>query len=199
MAIAQALGLGEEATIEDILAAIETLKAGPASEAQFQKVTSELQKRDERIATLEHKDRVHGYLEQTRLFTAIPGKKPEEIAVELAEIEESRGKEKADSMLQTYTELNRMGVAATKALGTSVPGARSADYESKLSEYMKANPNASRAEAHKAVMRANPDLRQESKDPLCLVQYLDEGVLPAGAVEINVQFVHVHVDLRVQF
>ncbi|MCK9599546.1 MAG: hypothetical protein M0R06_10935 [Sphaerochaeta sp.] len=163
MAIAQALGLGEGSTIEDILAAIEAMKAGPASEAQFQKVTSELQKRDERIANLEHKDRVHGYLEQTRLFTAIPGKKVEDIAVELADIEEHQSKEKADSMLKTYQELNRMGAAATKALGTSVPGARTADYESKLSEYMKANPTVSRADAHKAVMKANPALRFESK------------------------------------
>jgi len=163
MAIAQALGLGEGTTIEDILAAIEALKQTPTQEAQFQKVTAELQKRDERIAGLEHTNRVHGYLEQTRLFTAIPGKKSEDIAVELAEIEESRGKEKADSMLETYQELNRMGAAATKALGTSVSGKGSADYESKLSEYMKEHPDANKADAHKAVMRANPALRY-SKD-----------------------------------
>lgn len=164
MAIAQALGLGEEATIEDILAAIEGLKQTPAEgemTKEFQKVTSELQKRDERIAKLEHNERVHGYLEQTRLFTAIPGKKSEDIAVELADIEEHQGKEKADSMLNTYTELNNMGMAATKAIGSSKPGAKAADYESKLAEYMKEHPEVSRAEAHKVLMKAHPELRSE--------------------------------------
>jgi len=164
MAIAQALGLSEDATIEDILAAIETIKqapAGEASEAQFQKVTAELQKRDERIASLEHTNRVHGYLEQTRLFTAIPGKTSEEIAVEIADIEEHQGKDKADSMLNTYTELNRMGVAATKAVGSSRPGAKATDYESKLAEYMKEHPDLNRADAHKALMKAHPELRSE--------------------------------------
>lgn len=169
MAIATALGLGEEATVDDILAAIEQLKqATPAPEgemaAKFQKATDDLTKATDRIATLEHNERVTGYLERTRLFTAIPNKTGQQIAVELAEIEETRGKEKADSMLSTYTELDKMGKAATRVLGTSRTGSMSADFEGKVTEYMKANPNVKRHEAVKAVMRTNPDTYQESVD-----------------------------------
>jgi len=164
MAIAAALGLNEEATVEDILTSIEQLKQGASPvggemSSQFNKATVELQKANERIEKLEHNERVHGYIEQTRLFTALPGKKPEEIAVELAEIEETQGKERADSMLSTYSELNKMGEAATLAIGSSKRGLNNMDYEAKLAEYMKEHPDSSRSEAHKVVMRSNPSLR----------------------------------------
>lgn len=164
MAIAQALGLNEDATIEDILAAIAALKEAPAGEeAKFQKATTDLSKANDRITKLEHNERVHGYLEQVRLFSAIPNKTSTEIAEELADIEESRGKEKADSMLKTYQDLDVMGVAATKVLGTSVKGGSQEDYESKLSEYMKEHPEETRAQAQKAVMKAHPGLRYQAQ------------------------------------
>jgi len=165
IAIAQALGLSDDSSVEDILTAIEQLKAGAAPvEAQFQKTKTELQKATERINKLEHSERVHGYLEQTRLFTAVPNRKPEDMAVELAELAEIAGKPKADSLLQAYQDLQKAGEAASKVLGTSVPGTRTADYEAKLTEYMKGNPDVTRAQAHKAVMKAHPDLREQARE-----------------------------------
>lgn len=161
LAIAKALGLTEENTVDDILAAIEKLKAGAAPMEQYQKTQTDLVKAQDRITKLEHSERVHGYLEQTRLFTAIPNKTAEAIAVELAEEEELAGKPKAAALLKTYQDFQKAGEVATRVLGTSVPGVRTADYEAKVQEYMKANPNISRAEAHKAVMKAHPELREE--------------------------------------
>ena len=167
IAIAQALGLSDDSSVEDILGAIEQLKAGAAPvEAQFQKTKSELQKANERIGKLEHSERVHGYLEQTRLFTAVPNRKAEDMAVELAELEEIAGKPRAEALLRTYQDLQSAGAAASKVLGTSVPGARTADYEAKVTEYMKDKPDCTRAQAHKAVMTAHPDLREQYRQDI---------------------------------
>lgn len=162
LAIAQALGLTEDSTVDDVLAAIEKLKAGAAPMEQYQKTKTDLQKATERIGKLEHNERVHGYLERTRLFTAAPNKTPEAMAVELAELEEIAGKPKADSLLQTFQDLQKAGEAAGKVLGSSRPGAKP-DYEAKLTEYMKANPNVTRAQAHKVVMKTFPDLREQDR------------------------------------
>lgn len=162
LAIAQALGLSEDASVEDILGAIEQLKAGPAPMTeQYQKTTTELQTAKDRIGKLEHNERVHSYLEQTRLFTAVPNRKPQEMAVELATLEEGAGKPNAEALLRAYQDLQKAGEAAGKVLGTSVPGARTADYDTKVSEYMKAHPDSTLAQAHKIVMRENPGLREE--------------------------------------
>jgi len=163
LAIAQALGLTEDSTVDDVLAAIEKLKAGAAPMEQYQKTKTDLQKATERIGKLEHNERVHGYLERTRLFTAAPNKTPEAMAVELAELEEIAGKPKADSLLQTFQDLQKAGEAAGKVLGSSRPGAKTADYEAKLTEYMKANPTVTRAQAHKVVMKLFPDLREQDR------------------------------------
>lgn len=160
LAIAQALGLTEEATVDDVLAAIEKLKAGAAPMEQYQKTQTELTRATERIQKLEHSERVHGYLEQTHLFTAIPNKTAQGIAVELAELEEIAGKPKAEALLKTFQDLQKAGEVATKILGTSRPG-KPRDYEAKVEEFMKADPKASRADAHKAVMKAHPELREE--------------------------------------
>lgn len=165
VAIATALGLGDGSTVDDILKAIEALKGVAPQQAElstkFQKASDDLTKANDRIAILEHKNRVSGYLEQTRLFTAIPDKTASVIAVELAEIEESRGVEKAKEMLTTYTSLNKMGEAATKVLGTSRSGNKTVDFEGKIVEYQKANPAVTRGEAVKAVMKTHPELRLE--------------------------------------
>ena len=161
VAVAQALGLSDEASVEDILTAIEQLKAGAAPvEAQFQKAKSELQKATERIGKLEHSERVHGYLEQTRLFTAVPNRTPQDMAVELAELEEVAGKPRADILFSSYQDLHRAAAAAGTTLGTSLPG-RSADFEAKVTEYQRDNPKSTRAEAVKHVMKAHPDLREQ--------------------------------------
>jgi hypothetical protein len=160
LAIAQALGLSEGATVDDVLAAIEKLKAGTAPMEQYQKTQTELTKATERIQKLEHSERVHTYLERTYLFTAIPNKTAKDMAVELAELEEIAGKPKADSLLKTFQDLQKVGEAATKILGTS-RSAMPKDYETKVEQFMKDNPKASRGDAHKAVMKAHPELREE--------------------------------------
>lgn len=145
VAIAHALGLSEEASIEDILAAIEQLKGGAAPEgeggpveAQYQKVRSELQKANDKISGLERKDRIHGYLEQVRLFTAVP-RKPEDMAVELADLEEKAGKAVADGLLRTYQQLNTAGEAAMKVTGTSISKKDDSAFEAKVKAYAKEN------------------------------------------------------------
>jgi hypothetical protein len=164
MAIAQALGLGEEATIEDILAAIGKLTQAPmpeaAKQAAFQKATTELQKANDRIATLEADKKVKDYLELTREFTAIPDITPHEIAVELAEIEGRDGKEKATTALNRFQKLHKMGEAATKVLGTSAKGQKTADFDEEVKKYQETNPSVAYVDAIKHVMKVRPDLRQ---------------------------------------
>ena len=164
-ALIAALGLSEGATFEDIMAAIAELKGGEGGEvapgamaAEFSKTKTELTKAKDRITLLEKSETEHGFLEQTRLFTAIPNRKPEEIAVELAEIQDKQGKEAADRMLSTYQELDKMGQAALSAVGTSRKGDTQVSFEQKVTDYMKDHPDVSSADANKAVMQANPGL-----------------------------------------
>jgi 16S rRNA C1402 (ribose-2'-O) methylase RsmI len=129
--------------------------------AAFQKNTTDLQVANKKIAVLEGKDRITGYLEQTRLFTAIPGKTPQVIAAELAGIFESQGEAKANEMLATYQGLDKMGQAALLATGTSRSGKASLDFEAAVQEYMKANPTVGKADANKHIMKAQPALYRE--------------------------------------
>jgi len=172
--LVQALGLDETATIEDILAAIEVLKGGGGGEgdkpvppsmgilqAEFAKSRTELTKAHDRIAVLERTGTSHDYLEQTRLFTAIPGKTGAEIAVEVTDIHYTQNKEAAEKMLKTYTELNKMGQAALEATGTRLRGSRTGDFEEEVLKFQKDNPTKTRADAVKITMRAFPNLYHE--------------------------------------
>ena len=89
--------------------------------------------------------------------------KPEEIAAELASIEEKAGKETAEKMLATYQAANEAQKRALEVVGTSRNGERQKDFDEKVSEYQKENPDKTRAEAVKAIMRAYPHLYREAK------------------------------------
>lgn len=171
LALATALGLGEGATIEDIIAAIEALKAKagaaapgtpPAAEqhADFQKVTADLQKANTRIDAFEHRERVTAWLERTRAFQSIPGT-PQEFADELAEMEENQSKAKADAHFARLESANKAAFEANKVRGVALSGEKRADFEKEVIEYQKANPKANRGAAVKAVMTANPTLYRE--------------------------------------
>lgn len=171
LALATSLGLGEGATIEDIIAAIEALKAKagaappgtpPAAEqhAEFTKVTADLQKANARIDGFEHRERVSGWLERTRAFQSIPGT-PQEFADELAGIEETQSKAKADAHFTRLESVNKAAFEANKVRGVSLPGEKRADFEKEVTEYQKANSKANRSDALKAVMTANPTLYRE--------------------------------------
>lgn len=169
VAVATALGLPEGATIEDVLAAIETLKGAgggggpavpPGMQAEFTKNKTELAAANTRIAILEKKDTMHDYLEQTLLFSAIPGKSGKDIAEELVEIHYSQSKVAAEKMLTTYSELDKMGQAALLATGSSLPGAKRGDFEEEVTKYQTAHPTETRVQAVKATMTAHPVLYQ---------------------------------------
>ena len=170
LALATSLGLGEGATIEDILAAIEALKAkagaappgeAPPGEASaFQKVNSELQKATSRIDILEHEKCITEWAKRTALLQSISGT-PEELATELAEIEEKQSKEKAEAHFTRLKTVNQSAFEANKVRGVSLPGEKRADFEKEVTEYQKANAKATRSDALKAVMTANPTLYRE--------------------------------------
>ena len=181
IALAASLGLGEGATIEDIIAAIEALKAKagaappPTPEeaaklaaeklaaeqpAAFQKMTSELTKANETIRGLVHRELVTEWGKLTSTFQSIPGK-TSELAEELAEIEETRGKDKANAHFERLESTNKAAFEANKVRGVALPGEKRADFEKEVVEYMKANEKATRGVATKAVMTANPTLYRE--------------------------------------
>lgn len=124
-AIAAALGLPPEATIEDCVAAINGLKgnmqAATEQKAAFEKVNGRIAELEKKNAQLEHEARVTNYQKVTAGFTALAGK-PEEIAAELVGIEEKAGKETADRVLASYSKANDAAQAATKAVGTDKRG-----------------------------------------------------------------------------
>ena len=168
VAIVTALGLPEGATIEDVLTAIETLKGAgggggavpPGMQAEFAKSKTELAQANVRIAVLEKTNTMHDYLEQTLLFSAIPGKSAQEIAEEIVGIHYSQNKAAAEKMLATYTELDKMGQAALLATGSSLPGAKRGDFEEEVTKYQKDHPDADRVVAVKACMKSHPALYQ---------------------------------------
>lgn len=167
VAIATALGLGEDATLEDILAAIQALgqKAGAAPEgekAAFAKMTTDLKKAQDKIATLEHVATVEKYLKITSNFTAIEGE-PEKLASDLADLEEKAGKDTADTVLKAYQKADETGATITEAVGTAKSGAKNVAFEDKVQEFMKADPKLTRGAAVKMAMKAYPDLYREIK------------------------------------
>lgn len=155
--LAAALGLGEAATEQDVLAAIaELMKKGamPAPE-----MAKELQKANDKIAALEASAKgqsaLSAWKEKTVTLTAIPGT-PAEHAVKLAVIEAKAGKEAADSQFAVLEATNKLAQEAQKIIGTSrVAGPT--DFDNEVTKYMKES-KVDKAAAIKAVSKARPDL-----------------------------------------
>jgi len=150
--IAGALGLGPEATVEEMVAAIEALKAA-APEGEMGK---EFKKTQNRVAVLEAEKAVRDWEDQTREFKAIPGTAHEH-AIALADIETKAGKAAATTQYAALKEANRLAEEALKIVGTS-RSAGPTDFDNEVAKHMKDNPKASKAEAIKAVSKAHPDL-----------------------------------------
>ena len=150
--IAAALGLGAEATVEEMVAAIEALKAA-APEGEM---GNEFKKANSRIAVLEGEKAVRDWEDKTREFKAIPGTAHEH-AVALAAIESKAGKEAAESQYAALKEANRLAEEALKIVGTS-RSAGPTDFDNEVAKHMTADPKATKAEAIKAVSKARPDL-----------------------------------------
>lgn len=171
-AIATALGLSEDATLEEIIAVLQAM-AGQAAQAQapaegemkteFSKMSATIKQQGDTIARLEHEARVERFQKVTSTFQAVEGK-PEDLASELADLEEKAGPEVAQKALAAYQAAEKAGAAALHAVGTAKPGAKATAFEDKVQEFQKADPKLSRADAIKMAMRANPDLYREVRD-----------------------------------
>lgn len=158
--IAAALGLGEEATVEEILAAIAKLTEGaPAVPAEGEMV-KELRKANDRIAALEaekvQRDSMSAWEEKTAKLKSIPGT-PREYAISLAEIEGKAGKEAAETQYKALEKANELAENATKIVGTSRTSGPS-DFDNEVTKYMKEHTDASKAQAIEAVMKEHPEL-----------------------------------------
>ncbi len=157
--IAAALGLGAEATVEEIVAAIQALveKAAASAPPPEGEMAKEFQKASTRIAELETDKRVRDWEDRTREFTAIPGTAHEH-AVKLATIEGKAGKETAEIQYGALKEANRLAADATRILGTARKQETANDFDNEVAKYQEKNPNATKAEAIKAISKARPDL-----------------------------------------
>lgn len=168
--IAVALGLPDTATIAEIMTAIEALKGKggtpPAMQAQFAAATAKVATLEAENATLkadkvkgDHDKRYAAHLETAKKFTAVPGK-PEDIAMELTDLEEKAGKSVADKAIQAYQKAQDAADAAalTMPKGKSKPGAKAQEFEGEVLKYQKEHPNTTRADAIKSVGKARPDL-----------------------------------------
>lgn len=176
MAIATALGLTEGATVEDIIAAITALgeKAAGAAPAEgaaaapgamgaeFSKMSATIKAQGDTIASLQHEARVEKFQKITSTFKAIEGK-PEDLAADLATLEEKAGADVAERAVKAYQAAEKANAAALKATGTARSGAKAAAFEDKVQEFMKADPKLNRGEATKRAMQAHPDLYREVK------------------------------------
>jgi hypothetical protein len=155
--IAAALGLGEEATVEDILAAIQAMvEKVTASAAPEGEMAKEFKKASDRIAELEADKVVRDWEDRTSEFTSIPGTAHEH-AVKLAKIQTAAGKEAAEDQFAALKEANRLAAEASKSLGTSRKGT-STDFDQEVAKYQSNHTDATKAEAIKAVAKSHPDL-----------------------------------------
>lgn len=159
-AIAEALGLGEEATVEDIVAAIKALAEKAAAPMEGGEMAKELQKAVDRIAELEKamagQTTLSKWKDKAAKMTAIPGT-PTEIAEKLADIEAKAGEEAANAQFAALEAANNLAVEAQKVVGTSRTGTPT-DFDNEVANYQKENPKALKVEAIKAVSKARPDL-----------------------------------------
>lgn len=157
-AVAAALGLGEGATVKDIVAAIQALveKAKGTAEAEGGEMKTELTKAGSRIAVLEAEKSVREWEDKTRKFESIPGT-PHEYAVKLADIASKAGKDAADTQYAALEEANRLAEEALKISGTTRT-AGPTDFDNEVTKYLKDHTDASKVQAIRAVSKEHPDL-----------------------------------------
>ena len=165
-AIAAALGLGEEATAEDVVAAITALveKAKAAAtvppEEMEGELAKELSKANDKIADLtkrlDGQTALSAWKEKTATFTSIPGTALEH-AVKLAAIEGKAGKEAADDQFAALEAANNLAIEAGKIIGTTRT-AGPTDFDNEVAKYMAAHTEATKVQAIEAVSKSHPDL-----------------------------------------
>jgi hypothetical protein len=184
-AIAAALGLGEEATIEDVMAALqaviekaatnaakppeEEMKSGDDQgdhkEAEGE-MAKEFAKANDRIATLEatlaSERSLREWEARTQSFTSIPGT-PHEHAVKLAAIEGKAGKEVAEDQFKALESANNLTAEALKVKGTTRTGGPS-DFDNEVKKYMDAHTDKTKPQAIEAVSKLHPDLYFARRD-----------------------------------
>ncbi len=153
VAIAAALGLGEEATAEDIMAAIKALMDKAAAVGEGEPEGGEMGKllkaATDRIGVLEGKldgqTSLSKWKEKTATFTSIPGT-PAEHAVTLADIEGKAGTVAADTAFAALDSANKLAAKAGEIVGTSRTK-EATDLDTEVATYMKENPTASKRDA----------------------------------------------------
>jgi len=163
--IAELLGLGEEATEEEVMAALKALidKAAAAEvppEEMEGELAKELQKANDKIADLtkrlDGQTALSAWKEKTAKFTSIPGT-PTEHAVKLADIESKAGKEAADDQFAALEAANNLATEAGKVIGTT-RSAGPTDFDNEVQKYMDAHTEATKVQAIEAVSKSHPDL-----------------------------------------
>jgi len=147
-----ALGLDETATLDDVLAAIEAMRAGAGAEgdggalpADMVPLSEEDKAKEARIAALEqelvglkgfNKNLLHDRMVMTYTKQAeewnIPGK-PEELAEELTNIHETAGKEVAEKVVDSYKKSHKVIVDA--GIFTSIGSAKHSDADNEPDEF----------------------------------------------------------------
>lgn len=154
--IAAALGLGADATVEDIIAAIEALKGG-AGEVTPPEEMKKLQDQVTKLqAQVDGQTSLAAWKEKTAELTTIPGT-AQEHAEKLADIETKAGKDAAEAQFAALQAANNIAVEATKIVGTSRTG-ETTDWDNEVTKYQKDHPDENKGQAIKAVAKARPDL-----------------------------------------
>lgn len=147
--IAKALNLSEWDN-DTILVKMKELATASNGSASFE------EKATKEIAELRQQNRVFHYQETTIGFTEIPGTAKEN-AEKLAEIEASAGEVTAKMMLESWEAQNDSAKKAKISTSVLESGEHvSAEFSESVKKYQEANPDSSRADALKEVMRKNP-------------------------------------------
>ena len=140
-AIATALGLGEGATVEEMVAAIGALRSQveasePKMQAEFTAVNARVATLEEQNRKLEFNARVMEWEKITSHFTSLEGK-PEDMALNLAEIERDAGKETADKVCTSMLTANDTQQKALKIVGSEarVEDGTTHPFEEKITKY----------------------------------------------------------------
>lgn len=175
VAIAAALGLGEEATVEDIVAAIKALmdqvaaaggEGGGEGGEEGGEMKAELKKANDKITALQTQvdgaTSLAAWKEKAAELTSIPGT-AQEHAEKLSTIEAKAGKEAAETQFAALKSANDLAAAATKIVGTNRQG-EPTDFDKEVTKYQAEHtdkdktPAENKAIAIKAVAAARPDL-----------------------------------------
>ena len=166
-AVYEALGLPVTATLEEVLAAIQTLKGGNPEEEmipdnkdttgqfaehpEFIKLQTmvnaqeaKVKEQDEYIKKLEHKDKVMKFQAMATAWKVLPGTAAE-VAEELATIEEKAGPEVAQAMVSVYDRASKASIDSNvlQSIGTSRKSALTDEakdaFQDEVDEYAKEN------------------------------------------------------------